>query len=65
MNKTPTFEQISHFSNVEIDQFIADFLANGNHQTAPDFAVINNIMNFSKAYSNPFNDDFFMGIINN
>lgn len=65
MNKTVTLEEISNFSDVEIDRFIADFLANGNHQYAPDSSIVQNIMNFSRVWSNPLSSDVFPGMISN
>ncbi|MGM0612634.1 MAG: hypothetical protein ACQESM_03885 [Bacteroidota bacterium] len=65
MKKTPTLQQISQFSNAEIDQFIADFLANDAFHWGPGSGVIQNIMNFSRIYNNPMGSEYFPGYLSN
>ena len=65
MKKTPTLQEISQFSNAEIDQFIADFLASGDYHSAPEPDVIQSIMNFSRIFYNPLGLKGFPGYISN
>ncbi|MFW6224104.1 MAG: hypothetical protein ACOC4R_00445 [Bacteroidota bacterium] len=65
MNTTFTLEEISHFSDAEIDRFIDEFLINGNHQQQPGSSVINNILNFSRVYAHPLAPKNYPGIIHN
>ncbi|MFW6019642.1 MAG: hypothetical protein ACOCPM_03600 [Bacteroidales bacterium] len=65
MKKTRTLQQISQFSNAEIDQFIADFLANEFYHLGPDSGVIQNIMKFSRIYCNPMGSENFPGYVSN
>ncbi len=65
MNTTFTFEEISQFSDAEIDRFIDVFLINGEHHHKPGSSVIDNILNFARVYSHPLAPNNYPGIIDN
>lgn len=65
MNQTFTLEEIINFSEAEIEQFIDDYIQNGEDFYSPGHQVIQNIMNFSGAYHSPITSNNYPGVINN